>query len=66
MGLNVMAGYRSFLTDDRPVALAVEYNYQHAAFSFRDVFDSVLGIGTGLKGDYEAHAVAVGLSYHLH
>jgi opacity protein-like surface antigen len=65
-GLNVVAGYRSFLTDDRRIAMAVEYNYQRATFSFRDVFDPGLGIGTGLRGDYEAHAVTVGLSYHFH
>jgi opacity protein-like surface antigen len=65
-GFNAVAGYRSFLTDDRRLALAVEYNYQRARFSFSDVFDPTLGIGTGLQGDYEAHAVTVGLSYHFH
>lgn len=65
-GFNAVAGYRSFLTDDRRLALAVEYNYQRARFSFSDVFDPTLGIGTGLQGNHEAHAVMVGLSYHFH
>lgn len=65
-GFNAVAGYRSFLTDDRRLALAVEYNYQRARFSFNDVFNPTLGIGTGLQGDYEAHAMTVGLSYHFH
>lgn len=64
-GFNAVAGYRSFLTDDKRLALAVEYNYQRARFSFNNVFNPALGIGTGLSGDYEAHAVTAGLSYHF-
>lgn len=65
-GFNAIAGYRSFLTDDRRLALVVEYNYQRARLSFSNVFDPSIGIGTGLRGDYEAHAMMFGLSYHFH
>ena len=65
-GFNALAGYRSFLTDDRRLALAVEYTYQRAQLNFSNVFDSSLGLGTGLGGTYEAHAMTVGMSYHFH
>lgn len=64
-GFNALAGYRSFLTDDQRLALAVEYTYQRADLSFSHVFDPSLGLGTGLRGTYESHAVTVGLSYHF-
>lgn len=64
-GFNAIAGYRSFLTDDKRLALVVEYNYQRARLSFSNVLDPSLGLGTGLRGDYEAHAVLFGLSYHF-
>jgi len=64
-GFNALAGYRSFLTDDRRLALVVEYNYQRARLNFSNVFDPSVGLGTGLRGDYEAHTMMVGLSYHF-
>lgn len=64
-GLNALAGYRSFLTDDKRLALVMEYNYQRAKLSFSNVFDPSVGLGTGLRGDYEAHLMMVGLSYHF-
>lgn len=65
-GFNAVAGYRSFLTNDRRLALLVEYNYQRAKLNFNNVFDPSVGIGTGLRGDYEAHQIMFGLSYHFH
>lgn len=65
-GFNALAGYRSFLTDDKKLALVVEYNYQRARLNFSNVFDPSVGLGTGLRGDYEAHTMMVGLSYHFH
>lgn len=65
-GFNALAGYRSFLTDDKRLALMVEYNYQWAQLSFNNVLDPSLGLGTGLRGDYEAHTMMFGLSYHFH
>ncbi|GKS59796.1 hypothetical protein YTPLAS18_33230 [Nitrospira sp.] len=64
-GFHALAGYRSYLTEDRRVALVVEYNYQYARLSFDNVLDPALGLGTGLKADYQAHAVTFGLSYHF-
>jgi opacity protein-like surface antigen len=64
-GFNALAGYRSFLTDDRRLALAVEYTYQRANLSFSNVLDPSLGLGSGLSGIYEAHGVTAGLSYHF-
>ncbi len=65
LGFTALAGYRYFVTDDRRVALGVEYTYERANFSFDNVLDPSLGLGTGLNGDYEAHAVTAGLSYHF-
>lgn len=65
-GLNALAGYRSYLTDDKRLALVVEYNYQRARLSFSNVLDPSVGLGTGLRGDYEAHTMLFGLSYHFH
>lgn len=64
-GFNAIAGYRSFLTDDRRLALVVEYNYQRARLNFNNVLDPSLGLGTELRGTYEAHTMMFGLSYHL-
>lgn len=64
-GFNALAGYRSFLTDDKKLALVDEYNYQRARLNFSNVLDPSLGLGTGLRGDYEAHTMMFGLSYHF-
>jgi len=64
-GFNALAGYRSFLTDDKRLALMVEYNYQRAQLSFDHGLDPSVGLGTGLRGTYEAHTIMVGLSYHF-
>lgn len=63
-GLNAFAGYRSFLGQN--LALFVEYKYDRARFTFKEAFDPAIGIGTGLRGDYEAHQMMFGLSYHFH
>lgn len=64
-GFSALAGYRYFLTKDRRMALGVEYTYERARLSFDNVLNPSLGIGTGISGDYEAHAVMGGLSYHF-
>lgn len=64
-GFSALAGYRYFVTKDRRMAFGVEYTYERARLSFDNVLNPSLGIGTGISGDYEAHAVIGGLSYHF-
>ncbi len=64
-GFNALAGYRSYFTKDKNCALFVEWKYNRARLSFDNVIDPTLGLGRGLKGDYEAHQILVGLSYHF-
>ncbi len=62
-GLNALAGFRSFFSKN--TALFVEYKYNRAHFNFSNSLDPSQGVGTGLKGDYEAHAMMFGLAYHF-
>lgn len=64
-GFNALAGYRSYFTKDKNSALFVEYKYNRARFAFDNVIDPNIGIGRGFKGDYEAHQLVFGLSYHF-
>lgn len=59
-GFHLVGGSRFFVTKE--VALFGEYKYDHATFSFPSL---PTGIGTGLTGDYMAHTLVVGVSYHF-
>lgn len=64
-GFNALAEYRSFLTDDKKLALGVEYHYQRGRLSVSNGLDPSLGLGTSLRGEYAAHTMMVGVSYHF-
>jgi hypothetical protein len=57
------ARWRSFFTMNQH-ALS-NYKYNRAHFNFSNSLDPSQGVGTGLKGDHEAHAMVVGLAYHF-
>jgi opacity protein-like surface antigen len=60
-GLNGLAGVRVMLTDQ--AGLFGEYKYNRATFEFTETIPS-LGTG-GLKGNYSANIIVVGISYHF-
>jgi hypothetical protein len=62
---NALAGCRSFLTDDKKLALVVEYNNQRARLSFSNLLDPRLGSGARLSGNYEANARMSGVAYYF-
>jgi len=59
VGVNALVGLRAFVMPK--VALFSEYKYTSAKFGFDDAFGSV----GGFDGNYRAHQLFVGLSYHF-
>jgi len=59
VGVNALAGLRAFVMPK--VALFTEYKYTSAQLGFDDAFGAV----GGFDGDYRAHQVFIGFSYHF-
>lgn len=57
--LNLLVGIRAFITPY--VAVFSEYKYSQATFEF----DQAFGPTSGLNGNYDAHILVTGLSYHF-
>jgi opacity protein-like surface antigen len=57
--LNLLVGIRAFITPY--VAIYTEYKYSQATFEFNHAF----GPTSGFNGNYDAHIVVTGLSYHF-
>ena len=57
--LNLLVGIRAFITPY--VAVFSEYKYSQATFEF----DQAFGPTSGFNGDYDAHILVTGLSYHF-
>lgn len=62
-GFHLLGGARLFVS--REVALFGEYKYDRATFRFRDLDTNGPGSGNGLIGDYQAHTLVIGISYHF-
>ena len=60
-GFHLVGGSRFFVTKE--VALFGEYKYDRAAFNFPSL--QVGGGFPGITGDYIAHTLVVGVSYHF-
>jgi opacity protein-like surface antigen len=56
--LNLLVGIRAFITPY--VAVFTEYKYSQATFEFNHAF----GPTSGFNGNYDAHILVTGLSYH--
>lgn len=59
VGVNALAGLRAFVMPK--VALFTEYKYTSAKLGFDDAFGSV----GGFEGNFHAHQLFLGLSYHF-
>ncbi|HQV46911.1 MAG: outer membrane beta-barrel protein [Nitrospira sp.] len=57
--VNVLLGMRAFITPY--VAVYTEYKYNQSTFEFNQAF----GPAGGFNGDYDAHILVTGLSYHF-
>lgn len=57
--VNVLVGIRAFITPY--VAVYTEYKYSQSTFEFNRAF----GPTSGFNGDYDAHILVTGLSYHF-
>jgi opacity protein-like surface antigen len=57
--LNLLVGLRAFITPY--VAVFTEYKYSQASFEFNNAF----GPSSGFSGNYDAHILVTGLSYHF-
>ena len=57
--VNLLLGIRAFVTPY--VAVFTEYKYSQATLEFNQAF----GSNSGFNGDYDAHIVVTGLSYHF-
>lgn len=57
--LNLLVGIRAFVTPY--VALFTEYKYSQSTFEFSHAF----GASSGFSGNYDAHILVTGLSYHF-
>lgn len=57
--VNVLVGMRAFITPY--VAVYTEYKYSQSTFDF----DQAFGPTSGFNGDYDAHILVTGLSYHF-
>ncbi|ULA67792.1 MAG: OMPb-brl domain-containing protein [Nitrospira sp.] len=57
--LNLLVGIRAFVTPY--VAVFAEYKYSQSTFEFGEAF----GPTSGFNGNYDAHILATGLSYHF-
>lgn len=57
--LNLLVGIRAFITPY--VAIYTEYKYSQATFQF----DHAFGPSSGFNGNYDAHIMVTGLSYHF-
>ncbi len=62
-GFHLLGGARLFVSKE--VALFGEYKYDRATFRFRDLDMNGAGSGPGLIGDYQAHTLVIGISYHF-
>ena len=57
--LNLLVGIRAFITPY--VAIYTEYKYSQSTFEF----DRAFGPSSGFNGNYDAHILVTGLSYHF-
>jgi opacity protein-like surface antigen len=57
--LNLLVGIRAFVTPY--VAVFTEYKYSQSTFQF----DQAFGPASGFNGNYDAHIIVTGLSYHF-
>ncbi len=57
--LNLLVGIRAFITPY--VAVYTEYKYSQATLEFNNAF----GPSSGFSGNYDAHIMVTGLSYHF-
>jgi opacity protein-like surface antigen len=57
--LNLLVGIRAFVTPY--VAVYTEYKYSQSTFQF----DHAFGPSSGFSGNYDAHILVTGLSYHF-